>query len=76
MRKNYPQRRDNKPNLMLFDIEYLELPRRVNVQRIYVIPMKTVYVNSNAPDGCNVDRVFHDINRFADFLQDCGVMIG
>ena len=76
MRKNHPPRRDGKPNLVLFDVEYIELPRRVNVQRIYVIPMKTVYVNSNAPDGCNVDRVFHDINRFADFLESCGVFLG
>ena len=75
MRKNHPRRRDGKPNLMLFDVEYIDLPV-TNVCRIYVIPMKTVYVNSNAPEGCNVDRVFHDINRFADFLESCGVTIG
>ena len=78
MRKNHPPRRDSKPNLQLFDVEYIDLPERDTVPRMYVLPMKTLYINTAARPDANVDRIFRDVWAFADFIGPSrfGAMLG
>lgn len=75
MRHNYPRRRDNNPNIKLFDVEYIDLPERASTHRIIVLPMKTIYYNIAARPDANLDRVFSDVNQFADFLDRCGLCL-
>ena len=70
MIRNYPRHRDNRPNLQLFDVEYIDLPERSSTHRIVVLPMKTIYYNIAARPDANIDRVFADICTFAEFI--CG----
>ena len=68
MRRNHPRHRDNRPNLQLFDVEYIDLPERCSTHRIVVLPMKTIYYNIAARPDANLDRVFTDVWAFAEFI--------
>ena len=75
MRRNHPRRNSHTPNLQLFDVEYIDLPERSSTHRIVVLPMKTIFYNIAARPDANLDRVFTDVNQFADFLERCGVYL-
>ena len=78
MRKNHISRKDNRPNLKLFDVEYIDLPEHATVSKMYVLPMKTLYINTAADPASNVDRVFRDTWDFAAFIGPSrfGLMLG
>lgn len=46
-----------------FDTDYVEIPSRPDIDRIIVLPLKTVYINLSAEPGANVTRLVHDLNE-------------
>lgn len=75
MRHNHPRRNSRTPNLDLFDVEYIDLPERSDIHKIYVLPAKVLYINTAANPFSNINRVFYEINQFADFLRECGLYL-
>ena len=46
------------------------IPERANTARLIVVPAQLILTNTAAVPGCNVDRVFHSMESYIDFLGD------
>lgn len=76
MRKNHIKRNSGHTDLSKFDRVYIDLPEAANTARIFAIPLKTIFYNTNAHSTCNLDRIYYDIAELEEFLDACGVNLG
>lgn len=73
MRKNHIKRSDGRTDLSKFDRVYIDLPEAANTARIFAIPLKTIFYNTNTQGLHNLDRVYYDLAELEEFLDACGV---
>lgn len=76
MRKNHIKHNDGHADLSKFDRVYIELPEVANTSRIFAIPLKTIFYNTNTHGLHNLDRVYYDIAELEEFFDACGVNLG
>ena len=55
-------------NLDNYDTDYVEIPTRPDIDRLIVIPLKTVFINLSAGYGANVTRLVQDLDEPLGFL--------
>ena len=50
-------------NLDSYDTDYVEIPTRPDIDRMIVIPLKTVFINLSAGYGANVTQLVFDLDQ-------------
>lgn len=54
--------------LSCYDTDYVEIPSRPDIDRLVVVPLKTVFINFSAEPGANVTYLVHDLDESLGFL--------
>ncbi len=50
-----------------FDTDYVDIPTRPDVDRVIVVPLRTVFFNVSAAPAANVTRLVHDLDEYPGF---------
>ena len=58
-----------------FDHVPLEMPLLMEISKIVVFPLKTVFLNTCAEPGANITRYFTDLDGFAEFCEAAGIEV-